>query len=227
MRQCWRAARNRQAAGSAIARARVCGRKSDVRQHSRMCDNLPMPENQHLEYDEVLDALQRASASADPADCHGLLCGLICANGFADQKTWVAEIFDDFNPRDIFQNQAFKLLQQLYELSLIKLNSPDLEFELLLPGDNAPLAERTESLGSWCSGFLSGMGLGGLDQARLSDDVKELLEDISHISNIDFESEDTDEQEHVAFEEVVEYIRVGVLYIHEELQPGQAPTQIQ
>ena len=43
-----------------------------------------MSENQRLEYYDVQDVLDRATPGADPADSHGLLCGLICVAGFAD-----------------------------------------------------------------------------------------------------------------------------------------------
>jgi uncharacterized protein YgfB (UPF0149 family) len=39
--------------------------------------------------------------------------------------------------------------------------------------------------------------------------------------------EDPDEEEQTAFAEVVEYVRVGVLFINEELQPSKAPSQLQ
>ncbi|MEA2080204.1 MAG: UPF0149 family protein [Pseudomonadota bacterium] len=131
-----------------------------------------MSQNQGLEYDDVAEALRRASVSVDAADCQGFLCGLICAAGFADQKIWVAEIFEAYNPKDLLQAETYSLLQRLYEDTLIRLNSPDLDFELLLPDDEEPLCERTESLANWCCGFLSGMGMGGLPvQDLLSDEV--------------------------------------------------------
>ena len=101
-------------------------------------------------------------------------------------------------------------------------------FKLLLPDDTDSLRARTESLGNWCAGFLSGLAMGGLpEQNRLSEEVSELLNDLSQISRVDFELDNPNEKEQAAFEEVVEYVRVGVMYIHEELQPGAAPSQLQ
>ncbi|MGD2075713.1 MAG: UPF0149 family protein [Gammaproteobacteria bacterium] len=186
-----------------------------------------MLENQSVEYDTVDEALRRAASAVQAADCHGLLCGLICAAGFADPRLWLGEVFDDFNPRDAQQGEAYRLTQALSEQALARLNSPDLDFELLLPDVGCPLRERTESLGDWCSGFLSGLGLGGLPgRAGLPEAVGEIVEDLAEIARVDFELDRPGEEEQAAFEEVVEYIRVGTLLIHEELQPAVPPQRL-
>jgi len=195
---------------------------------SALCNNPAMSENQRLEYYDIQDIVDLACPGADPADSHGLLCGLICAAGFADSQRWLPEVFDDFNPRDTAQAKAYQCLQAVYERTLASLHSEDLDFELLLPDDDASLGERTESLGAWCSGFLSGLGLGGLpEQDKLPEELIELLDDIAHIAKVDFDLENPDEDENVAFEEVVEYLRIGVLFVHDELQPAATPQQIQ
>ncbi len=187
-----------------------------------------MPENQRLDYYDVQDVLDLASPGADPADAHGLMCGLICAAGFADPQRWLPELFDDFNPHDSAQAKAFECLKSVYEQTLASLHSEDLDFELLIPDDDAPLSERTESLGVWCNAFLSGLGLGGLpEREKLSDELAELLDDIGQIARVDFDLDGSGEDENVAFEEIVEYLRIGILFIHDELQPAAAPQQIQ
>lgn len=190
--------------------------------------NGAMSQDQGLEYHSVAEALRCASTSVDAADCHGLLCGLICAAGFADQNIWAAEVFEAYDPEDRLQAEAHSLLQRLYEETLIRLNSPELDFELLLPDDEEPLCERTESLANWCDGFLSGLGLGGVPaQDQLPEEVAELLGDLSQISRVDFDLDDPNEQEQLAFEELVEYVRIGVLFVHDELQPLAAQQTIQ
>lgn len=175
-----------------------------------------------------MEVLTPVAPSCDAADCHGFMSGLVCATGFADPKLWVAEYFDDFNPRDVLQVQAFKMLQSLCEDTLERLNSVELAFQLVLPHDDEALSIRTESLGHWCSGFLSGLGIGGMPGLeKVSDELRELLDDLAHIARVDFEFGDSDEEENVAFEEVVEYIRVGVLVAFEELQPNNTPPTLQ
>ena len=176
----------------------------------------------------MADALERGGASCGASECHAFFCGLVCGSGFGDPKVWVAEFFEDFNPRDMAQSGAFRLLQGLYESTLVQLNSPDLDFELLLPDDGEALPVRTEALANWCSGFLAGLGMAGVaDRAQASDEVQELLGDLAELSKVDFDFDEVDEEERIAFEEVVEYIRVGILFIYEELQPGKTPATLQ
>ena len=197
-----------------------------------LCNNCRMPENQAVQavdYYEVSDALDRASSPLEAADAHGLLTGLICATGSADQRSWLPQAFEGYDPANRGQSAARRLLERLAGETMAGLNSPDLDFELLLPDSGDPLGERTEALGAWCSGFLSGMGMGNLPpQEQLSEDVRELLDDLSQISRVDFEVEQPDEEDLAAFEEVLEYVRVGALLIYEELQPSKAaPRSIQ
>jgi len=193
---------------------------------STLCNNCTMSQFQALDYDDVAEALRRAASPVDAADCHGFFCGLICAASFADQKIWVAEVFEAYDPKDPQQAETCRLLQRLYEETLVRLNSPNLDFELLLPDEAAPLRERTESLANWCCGFLSGLGMGGIaPQDQLPEEVAELLTDLSQISRVDIDLDDSDEEEQFAFEEVEEYVRIGVIFVHDELQPGTASQQ--
>ncbi len=187
-----------------------------------------MSANQSVDYYEIEDLLVRAQAPLDAADCHGLLAGLVCAVGSADPRLWMTQVFDDYNPKDDAQVAAAKRLQALYEETLAGLNSPALEFALLLPDDDDSLRERAESLGGWCGGFLSGLGLGGVSDAQqLPEAIGELLQDLTQIARVDFELDTQDEAELAAFEEVLEFVRIGVLYINEELQPSRAPARLQ
>lgn len=95
-------------------------------------------------------------------------------------------------------------------------------FQPLLPDDDAPLEERLFSLANWCAGFLNGIGC-ALDAAAaktlLKDD--ETLADFTEITNMDFNASDTNENE-ALYVELVEYVRMAVLNIHENLKENLA-----
>lgn len=109
----------------------------------------------------------------------------------------------------------------LYQSSQAGLHSDDLEFALLLPAVDQPLDVRAEGLGQWCQGFLAGLTVGGLpDHEQLPEDVVELMNDFAQIARVEFELEQTGEEDEVAFEEIIEYVRMGVLVILTNLQPA-------
>ena len=189
-----------------------------------MCNNRKMTLKPSLDYDDVADRLGAASTTMGAAECHGFLAGLVCASGIADRKVWIREIFEAYDPKDALQSAALTALQDVYAEVQTDLNSPDLDFHLLLPEDPASLRERTEALGFWCQGYLVGLGIGGLPPSqKMSAEVRELLEDFSRIANVDFELDES-EEEQVAFEEVAEYLRVAVLVLYESLQPVGEPA---
>jgi hypothetical protein len=91
---------------------------------------------------------------------------------------------------------------------------------LLLPADDELLSSRTEALSQWCAGFLFGLALGGFrEEVAMPDNVSEVMKDFSEISRAGFTSDATDEADEAAYMEIVEYVRMGVLLLYEELQP--------
>ena len=94
----------------------------------------------------------------------------------------------------------------------------------MLPDDDDSLTQRVNAIGDWSQGYLIGLSLGGItDFAPLPDDAREIAKDLLEISragtSYDLEGNEEDEN---AYAELVEYLRVGVLLINEELQPTQA-----
>jgi len=88
-----------------------------------------------------------------------------------------------------------------------------------LPGDDETLEDRTMALSQWCSGFLAGLGSGGDDTLEaLSDDASEALRDLQQISTADVTDTTESEEDENAFVEIVEYIRIVILMIREDLR---------
>lgn len=84
-------------------------------------------------------------------------------------------------------------------------------------------------LGQLCEGVLYGIGLaGGLNEMEksLSAEVREVVNDLGEIARIDvstLSTEDSDlEQLEQDLMELVEFVKVGVLMLNEELSPTQA-----
>ena len=87
------------------------------------------------------------------------------------------------------------------------------------------------ALAAWCNGFVSGLGLGGLriegGRAAGGAEIQEVLRDLVEIGKADFDVEaETDlESAEASFAEIVEFVRVGVQIVFEEIgRRPQAPS---
>lgn len=190
--------------------------------------NHPPNLSRHPDYLELDQILGRAEASAGAAEVHGLLCGLLCAAGRIDRQQWDAQLFADAQAQGLAVEAGRVAVQSLAEWTAQAINDPVLGMDLLLPAEGHPLFERTAALGEWCQGYLLGLAAGGISSdSSLPDDVSELIRDFTDISRVGFEVDDGDEEDEVAFSDVVEYVRMGVLLINDELQPLKAPSRLQ
>jgi uncharacterized protein YgfB (UPF0149 family) len=162
----------------------------------------------------------------DPAEIHGLLCGLVCAGATVDGDDWRTRLepglFRNDNPQ-ILATEAF--LNELSAITLSQLNGDDFNFSLLLPDDEVSLSQRASSLSRWCQGFLSGLGLGGMDKSQvLPATVQEFLRDLAVITQLDCELNEADDAEEQSYIELVEYVRMGVLLVNQELRSASKAT---
>jgi len=170
-----------------------------------------------LEINQLNEKLERIQATMGLYEAHGCLCGLLSASSDIDKHDWFAHVFDGLDQNNLTVKEVSDQLVQLFDQTVQGLDDSLLGFHLLLPDDDEDIAERTLALSDWCQGFLFGLGAGGFtEQDSLSEDVQEILKDISEISRITHAGEDDDESEE-AFMELVEYIRVGVLLVYGEL----------
>ena len=100
----------------------------------------------------------------------------------------------------------------------VQLQGADFSYELLLPADDEPLQRRVLALAQWCQGFYLGLGVSGINQLeKLPEDSREVVSDMTEIARMENYDEQPGEEDEGAYAELVEYLRVGVLLIFEEL----------
>lgn len=177
--------------------------------------------------DEIDDALERLESDAGAAESHGAMAGLLCAAGRLERAQWLKRLFPSIDSSDLLAREAMEQLARLYEETARQLDDAVLDFHLLLPEDDeAPLDERIEALAEWCQGFLLGMSEGGMkDLSTLPADSGEVMRDLVEIARAGSYDLAGGEEDEVAYNELLEYVRTGVLLINEELNPTQAPPQ--
>lgn len=164
-------------------------------------------------YATVSAALAQLESDVGPAECHGTLCGMLCSPDGFDAAQWLRHLTG--YAEDLTDEATIdEALTDLIHSTLRGMDSDDYGFELLLPDDDEPLLSRTDALGGWCRGFLSGFGV-IRGAASMSAESREFLGDLYKISQVD-PADASNEVGERAFLEIVEYTRMGAILLREE-----------
>jgi uncharacterized protein YgfB (UPF0149 family) len=170
------------------------------------------------DYWHIQRSLAAAHALADAAEAHGTLAGALCALVAYRLEDWLAEIL----PEGVEYPATDTALQRLYDGTVASLSGYSMELELLIPEDDSPIQERARALTSWCTGFLYGLGSNGAaDPERLPGDLGEIVRDLTEITRADVDTSDGAEANEAALAELVEFVRVGVQLVFDELEPAR------
>ena len=180
-----------------------------------------------FDFSRINIALNRLGALTDAAETHGIMCAYICSGADEDNRDWLEPILPAEDIEEAFNNENGQLLIELYHFSLKQLQSFEFDLFVLLPDDNATIAERSEAIGAWCQGLLTGLAMA---EAGIRDDAPEELEetlnDLTKITLIDYDDADNTEENEMAYMEVVEFVRMATLLVHSVLNtPNGQSTQ--
>lgn len=173
---------------------------------------LPVPETDlpHLPELPAVDAeIRRLSLAITASELHGALCGWL-AGGGASTPAWLAPVLVDDTLAAPASGSA---LDRLRTGSAAQLADRSFNFELLLPGSDASLAERSGALFDWCRGFLGAFGLAAGGKPPLSEEGIEALGDLAKLAGAQLQDDGDDEDED-ALTEIEEFVRVAVLLLH-------------
>lgn len=178
--------------------------------------------NSPLVFEEVAQALASAGSSVQAAEAHGCLCGALCARRSFPPGEWLDELLPEPDAGSVAAALEGPL-GALYVGTRSVLAELDMEFTPLLPDDEEPLADRVESLATWCSGFLYGFGASGTAPAAAREgDVAEVLADLAELSRVGAVGSAGNEVEEEAYADLVEFLRVGVQLVYDQLEAARA-----
>ena len=173
-------------------------------------------------YRDLDDKLLASEWNAGASEAHGLLSGLAC-RGIDDSAIR--------NKMFLFQateETTILMLEGMFNLALRDLSSDSFEFTLMIPPEQSQMVEQAESLSSWCQGFTQGFCHDGdAILQNCSTTVSEIMEDIIAISNIIIDPLElnTDEAERDLME-ILEYLKISIQLIFDELNSRQTPSAI-
>lgn len=176
---------------------------------------------QTASYSEIQRVLADERSMTDAAEAHGTLAGALCSASTYRFEDWLQEILPEGRAQDV----STGALRGLYFLTTETLSGADMAFEPLLPEDAQPLDERAAALSQWCVGFLYGLGSGSIqDVSKLPGEAGEVVRDFDELTRVGVGSGESDEENEGAYVELVEFVRVGVQLLFEELAVLREPA---
>lgn len=183
-----------------------------------------------IKFTDAADALIRVNPAVAIAEAHGCLCGAVCVVNEYPLARWLDELLDDIGPSsDPEEIAAAKaLLETLHAETVRAMREDQMDFSPLLPDDDVPLAKRAEALAQWCQGFLFGFGsMSGERRPQLPGEVEEVLRDLTQIARASAGDTEPTEDDEADYTEIVEYVRVSVQVVHDELAEHRAARRLQ
>ena len=183
--------------------------------------------SQPINYDLAKDAIQKLNTDDTISSAHGLLCGFYCVKQDIQLDDWLNEVIVTIDLQNLLEKESHQVLAEIFNNTSEQLADPTLNFWPVIADDMCALREQANTLVEWCQGFLVGLGLSSVETT--DEEVLEMIKDISEIAQLDADLLDSEENTQDLYE-IVEFVRIGVLFIQETLQPSKqdfiSPTQL-
>lgn len=158
------------------------------------------------------------------AEIHGILTGIVCAGINTNGCAWVDPVMGLVtSDRTVVSTNQFLILH-LYHLLSTQLNQSDTGFQLVLD-DCLDLHVRARSLSDWCCGFIAGLRIAGVTDYDTYC-AAEPLYHCTEIARLDHDSITCSRDDTAAFENVVEYVRLGAILVHGEFSGGDTRQRL-
>ncbi len=181
-----------------------------------------------IQYEYWADFLYRSGAICSPAELHGLVVGVLASGCEHDEKVQQDAALLLMDCPSTPDADVLQAVAAFYPLTLLDLKDSNLGFQLLLPEDALPVADRTRALSEWCQGFLTGFAEAGKDiVSRLDEEGSDALWDFASIAQLEENPPESNDNE-IHLSNLVEYVRMAVLNIFEQTcaEPSQSANSI-
>lgn len=184
-----------------------------------------MSESEAPCFSTINKTLSSAELLTSAAEAHGILSGIICGGEDLNSSAWKTHFNDIVNEGLGLPMATKKIIEQLYTYTADKCAGNALDFTLLLPSDECPLAERAESVAQWSQGFLAGFGMVQQNLNKAEHDIQEVIRDIRDISQLELDADDEGEGSEMAYVEIVEYLRVAAMLCFDYFSASTNPKE--
>lgn len=170
-------------------------------------------------YSELTLSLGDTMFNLHASQAHGVVCGILAANStMTDWEKIITGGDENGGTRE--------LLHVVYDGSSQQLKDFLFEFQLLLPNEEESLQDRAEALSLWCQGFLTGLKAAGESvEGRGHGEASEAIADMVEVAKMEYEEVVDTEEDETAYLELVEYVRMAVILIYQDLH-GQDTSEL-
>lgn len=173
--------------------------------------------------EELAAVLLRLNTACTASELHGVLTGLL-AGGARLNRSMLQKVLEAHAEADsAFSDEVVAQLWQLHLKTLEDLGESELVFSPMIPEDDDDLGHRVTALADWCQGFLVGFGTAvrPSDTRVHEESVRDTLQDIVHVANVDPSAQDDDEGDEFAYAELYEFVRMAAIHLFEEMAPPE------
>jgi hypothetical protein len=179
--------------------------------------------NNFINESELDEALENCDSGRNSIQAHGLLCGYIMTHGLKGHDMWLHRMFEN-NSNEKGDKYKY-IFDDLFIKTWRQLEGRQSEFELFLPGDDRGLLTRAKAIGSWCDSYLHGL-ISSVTTEKLKKAINReptsiLIKDLLEMTKATIREEDDDETNERSYAELVEYTRIAVQLIFEELDESR------
>ena len=163
-------------------------------------------------------ALDAAEIGQHPVEVHGALVGLICGGVEQNNNMWLLPLLDLMNDGQPLEANLQQLISELYQDTVARLVDFEFGFSLLLPEEEVSLSHRVEALSLWTQSFLTGIAIIQPKLHSASEDVREVIKDLSEIAQVEFDVGE-DEESESAYVELQEFVKMAAILCYSEFGP--------
>ncbi|WP_456379730.1 UPF0149 family protein [Thiolapillus sp.] len=171
------------------------------------------------DYAHLADHIEAARLAYSAPEIHGILTGMLCGRS----GNWQQILLEETDPDDPLVQECASGLENLLLFTAQELRSGQIPLYLMLPDEQASIAQRAAAIRDWAQGFLFGFGLGGEQQPQLlNSDAGEALGDFAEIARMNAEDFGELQEAEEALMQLEEYLWVATSLVWHEANYNDA-----